>query len=143
MEDKIETYLRERSLEGFVQASIDVVDYEGEYFYNELMKIKVSREDISLEDWKNLHVESFSNGSPDSTDFSKLAWDWETVAQCGCETERRRRLTEVCPDCGTRLIEVFVSTPSWTWRQLCGREGMLTFCPACKQQIRFHLECMN
>ena len=143
MEDRIKKYLKVRSFEGLVQASIDVVDYEGEYFYNELMKIKGSRESLSLEEWKNLHVESYVT-KQDKKDFiGDLSWNWQAVAQSGCETERRRRITETCPDCGSHLIAVFVSSPAWTWQNLCGREGMLTFCPQCQRQIRFHLECMN
>lgn len=142
MESKIRTYLKERSLDGLVQAGIDVVNYEGEYFYDELMKIKSSRKTMSLEEWKNLHVESYVlKQERDLSGFP--AWKWNDVAQCGCSTNRRRRIAETCPTCGTSLVEVFVSTSAETWENLCGREGMLTFCPKCQQQIRFHLECMN
>ncbi len=124
------------------EAGIDVVNYEGEYFYNELMKIKESREKLSLEDWKNLHVNFYESKRDDQDDYSP-SWSWKEVSQSGCETERRRRLSETCPNCGTHLIEVFVSSPLWTWENRCGREGMLTFCPHCQKQIRFHMERMN
>ena len=106
---------------------------------------KDSRDTIGLKDWQNLHVESFSNQMDmnEIIESPMLSWNWKNVAQSGCNTERRWRLNELCSDCDTRMIEVYVSSPKWTWENLCGRAGMLTFCPHCQKQIRFHLELMN
>ena len=142
MEDKIGKYLKVCSLKGLAEACIDVVNYEGEYFYNKLVEIKACREKLSLEDWKNLHIESFES-KRDDKDYCSPSWSWKAVAESGLNTDRRRRLIETCPDCGSHLIEVFVSSPAWTWQNLCGTEGMLTFCPHCQKQIRYHMECMN
>ena len=49
----------------------------------------------------------------------------------------------LCPDCGHEMISFFVSSPDWTWAQLCGRAGRLTYCPMCKTQHEFWLQIMN
>ena len=49
----------------------------------------------------------------------------------------------LCPDCGHEMISFFVSSPDWTWAQLCGRAGRLTYCPNCKTQHGFWLQIMN
>lgn len=48
-----------------------------------------------------------------------------------------------CPDCGHHMIRFFVSSPAWTWQKLCGRAGILTYCPDCKSQHGFLLQMMN
>ena len=48
-----------------------------------------------------------------------------------------------CPDCGHHMIRFFVSFPAWTWQKLCGRAGILTYCPNCKSQHGFMLQMMN
>lgn len=48
-----------------------------------------------------------------------------------------------CPDCGHEMISFFVSSPGWTWAQLCGRAGRLTYCPNCKTQHGFWCQIMN
>lgn len=48
-----------------------------------------------------------------------------------------------CPDCGHHMIRFFVSSPAWTWQKLCGRAGILTYCPNCKSQHGFLLQMMN
>lgn len=48
-----------------------------------------------------------------------------------------------CPDCGHHMIRFFVSSPAWTWQNLCGRAGILTYCPNCKSQHGFLLQMMN
>lgn len=65
-------------------------------------------------------------------------------------TENLRRHRETaelsgikCPDCGHHMIRFFVSSPAWTWQKLCGRAGILTYCPNCKSQHGFLLQMMN
>ena len=142
MEKMIRPYYKERSMEGVVQAAVAVVENEPEYFYNELMKILNGREDLSLEEWQNLHVESYTT-QPSDPYYGQLGWKWKDVAYCGTKTVRRRRLIETCPKCGTRLIEVNMCSDGDSWHNLCGMEGMLTFCPHCQEQIRFKVELMN
>lgn len=48
-----------------------------------------------------------------------------------------------CPDCGHHMIRFFVSSPAWTWQELCWRAGILTYCPNCKSQHGFLLQMMN
>ena len=52
-------------------------------------------------------------------------------------------LQTVCQDCGEKLVELCFSSPSWTWKALCGRGGHMTICPNCPQQVDFELEIMN
>lgn len=48
-----------------------------------------------------------------------------------------------CPNCGHAMISFFVSSPDWTWADLCGRAGRLTYCPNCKTQHGFWCQIMN
>lgn len=48
-----------------------------------------------------------------------------------------------CPECGSKMLEFYVCSPPWTWANLCGRAGTITFCPRCKSQQGFALEFMN
>lgn len=61
--------------------------------------------------------------------------------------KRHRETAELsgikCPDCGHHMIRFFVSSPAWTWQKLCGRAGILTYCPNCKSQHGFLLQMMN
>ena len=138
----VDKYIKANNKNGLVQAYEEMIEYEGQYFYDKLMQIKNSREHTSVEEWEKLHVESFFV-QPEPDPFEETSWPWNVVAQCGSTNERRWRLQETCPECGTRLIESYVSSSPETWQNLCGRAGMLTFCPHCQKQIRFHVECMN
>lgn len=48
-----------------------------------------------------------------------------------------------CPKCGARLVGLYFSSPTWTWRTLCGRAGNMTICPECPRQVKFNLTMMN
>ena len=51
-----------------------------------------------------------------------------------------------CPKCklkSEKLIWINFSSPRWTWRESCGREGPLSICPKCNIQVEFIIECMN
>ena len=48
-----------------------------------------------------------------------------------------------CPDCGHQMIHFFVKSPKWTWGEMCGIAGYLTYCPMCKAQHGFSLMYMN
>ena len=135
----VDKYIKVNNKKGLIQAYEDMIENEGAYFYFKLLKTRTAREHITSDEWKKLHVESFiSILSP----LNEISWPWNDVAQCGSTNERRWRLQETCPECGTQLIASYVSSPAWTWKNLCGRAGMLTFCPHCQKQIRFHVECI-
>lgn len=53
------------------------------------------------------------------------------------------KLNNVCPDCEGRLYQINFKSPSWTWRELCGRQGRLIICLDCPRQVDFTLEIMN
>lgn len=46
-------------------------------------------------------------------------------------------------DSGVQLIQVYFSSPSWTWEKLCGRAGNMLICPKCHTQQEFMLTLMN
>ena len=48
-----------------------------------------------------------------------------------------------CPICGQPLYISHQTSPGFTWRELCGREGYLLYCPHCKKDINFFLTVMN
>ena len=141
VEDCIKHRAKENSIMGYFMAAEEVVQLEAPEFYDELMKIKSEHDYISLEEWNDLHVESFTREMPEGS--RGPWWDWKEIAEYGRDTEHRWRLKETCPECGTRLVETYYSTPGWTWEMLMGRGGTLTFCPHCQNQLRFDLKIMN
>lgn len=52
-------------------------------------------------------------------------------------------LKNTCPICGQPLYISHQTSPAYTWRELCGREGFLLYCPHCKKDINFFLTVMN
>lgn len=48
-----------------------------------------------------------------------------------------------CDDCGKWTVIANVYSPAWTWANLCGRGGIMLFCPHCKKQIKYVLTIMN
>ena len=52
-------------------------------------------------------------------------------------------LKNTCPICGQPLYISHQTSPGYTWRELCGREGYLLYCPHCKKDINFFLTVMN
>lgn len=49
----------------------------------------------------------------------------------------------VCPDCGEKCIQLFFSTPPWTWKALCGRGGIMVICPNCPKMIEYCITVIN
>ena len=69
---------------------------------------------------------------------------WNDVLASMHTMPEKVKITEiVCPNCGEKLVELYFSSPAWTWRELCGRGGHMTICPNCPQQMEFKLEIMN
>ncbi len=52
-------------------------------------------------------------------------------------------LKNTCPVCGQPLYISYQTSPRYTWRELCGREGYLLYCSHCKKDINFYLTVMN
>ena len=51
-----------------------------------------------------------------------------------------------CPNCnrsGDQLSWYYFSSPSSTWRNLCGRAGWIVVCEPCHQQVQFFSTFMN
>lgn len=79
-----------------------------------------------------------------SESSTKRYFPWEDVmASMLEEPDKIRMLDDYCPDCGNRYIEMYFSSPAWTWQQLCGRAGTMKLCCNCPKQEDFRLEIMN
>jgi hypothetical protein len=77
---------------------------------------------------------------------------WEDVDACRRRRiprelrEKLRRSPATCPQCGhgaDGLRWIHFRSPEWTWQHLCGREGWLAVCDACRLQVEFHVTMMN
>ena len=49
----------------------------------------------------------------------------------------------VCPVCGEKCVEIYFSSPKWTWKNLCGCAGTMVLCTQCPRQVNFNMEIMN
>lgn len=75
---------------------------------------------------------------------SRVFFPWDDVFASMLEKPEKVRVTDkVCPDCGANLVELYFSSPAWTWQSLCGRAGVMTICPGCPDQKDFQLHIMN
>lgn len=52
-------------------------------------------------------------------------------------------LNNTCPKCGRPLYAIYQSSPPDTWAHLCGRAGILVYCPFCHADLNFFLAIMN
>lgn len=50
---------------------------------------------------------------------------------------------KVCKHCGKRIVSLYYKSPEWTWKEMCGRAGLLYICPYCKEDDHFDCETMN
>ncbi len=71
-------------------------------------------------------------------------YPWEDVtASMLYNTDSITYIDKTCRVCGDQLIKIKFKSPSWTWRQLCGRAGEMILCVECPCQIKFRLTIMN
>lgn len=69
---------------------------------------------------------------------------WNDVLASMYTMPEKVKITELaCPNCGEKLVELYFSSPAWTWKALCGRGGHMTICTECPRQVEFGLEIMN
>lgn len=74
----------------------------------------------------------------------KQIFPWEDVfASMKKYPEKVCLSSRTCPDCGERFIQLYFSSPDWTWQQLCGRAGDMLVCPKCHAQKDFILKILN
>ena len=71
-----------------------------------------------------------------------FSWE-EAFASMRKYPEKVSVLNKRCPQCGENLIELYYSSPGWTWSHLCGQAGNLITCPNCRSQEHFELTLMN
>ena len=73
-----------------------------------------------------------------------IYFPWKDVLHSMREYPEKVRVSEtVCPICGKKCLEIYFSSPDWTWHNLCGRAGTMNICTDCIKQVDFHLELMN
>ena len=53
------------------------------------------------------------------------------------------RIMTLCPICHRPLHEIVYISPLWTWKNYCGREGDLIYCPHCRIQWSFDCKALN
>lgn len=74
----------------------------------------------------------------------KQIFPWEDVlASMRKHPEEVCLSAGTCADCGERLIQLYFSSPDWTWEQRCGRAGDILVCPNCHAQKNFILRILN
>lgn len=75
---------------------------------------------------------------------TNVYFPWRDVLASMCIRPWRTNIkAEVCPKCGHHTLSLWFCSPTWTWRQLCGRAGNMTICPHCLKQMDFQLIVMN
>ena len=84
--------------------------------------------------------------TPDDT--FEPEYPWEDVIACFDKTLPRENFKEnqSCPKCGLNAEKLFwidFRSPRWTWKNLCGVQGPLSICPACKIQVQLITKVMN
>lgn len=50
---------------------------------------------------------------------------------------------ECCPKCENKIILIHYSSPEDSWKNLAGRDGVLSICPHCMTQLEFFILKMN
>lgn len=98
-----------------------------------------------IEDICDESVKSKNEIAPNIPECAKMGYfPWDHVLASMYINPEKVKITEiVCPNCGEMLVELYFSSPAWTWRELCGRGGHMTICPNCPRQVEFKLEIMN
>lgn len=95
-------------------------------------------------------VEEIVNGLKERLDYSnpertmEVYFPWNDVLDSMLRQPEKVRISDtLCPECGEHHIELYFSSPDWTWRNLCGRAGTMKICSKCEKQVDFCLEVMN
>lgn len=52
-------------------------------------------------------------------------------------------MEERCPECGERLLRIWLSTPRESWEALAGRAGHMKVCVNCLSQFDYKMELLN
>ena len=95
--------------------------------------------------WPALHMKNIKLPTSFQIILSEI-FPWENVKACMDKKIPARANHLSCPFCGRtseKLEWIEFNSPTWTWRQLCGRRGPLSICPDCHCQVEFICEVMN
>lgn len=120
------------------------IDYLLEW-YNHADKVQAPFISPITEDIFNASVKHANKIEANNPECAKMGYfPWNDVLASMYINPVKVKITEiVCPNCGEKLVELYFSSPAWTWRELCGRGGHMTICPNCPRQVEFKLEIMN
>lgn len=92
--------------------------------------------------WKGLTQKWNLEQVPEEAKNGKFPWP-DILGSLYEHPERIQTTEECCSLCHHKLLTHDFRSPAWTWASLCGRGGMLTFCPNCLHQESFSLDIMN
>lgn len=92
--------------------------------------------------WKELMGKWNQEKVPEVAKNGTIPWP-DILGSLFEHPERIQTTEECCSLCHHKLLIHDFRSPSWTWTSLCGRGGMLTFCPNCLHQENFSLDIMN
>lgn len=138
--------LSDNAVQGLVNSLIDKLSLSTSIetvvaVYNSESKPEAtSSDDLSADSVKT--EEPRRSDIPECARYIFYAW-YDVLASIYTNPEKVYITEDICPDCGERLVEFCFSSPGWTWREMCGRAGYMTICPACPRQIDFELTRLN
>ena len=111
-------------------------------------KVSDILDDLGLKGIDGMLFDESDTNSRDHSDLPEKArivyYPWQDVlASMYVYPDEVHIVRTTCPECGKKYAQLHFSSPSWTWRALCGRAGTMTICPSCLKQESFILEIMN
>lgn len=92
--------------------------------------------------WKKISEKWNLEKVPEEAKKGKFPWP-DILGSLYEHPENIQASEECCSQCQQKLLIHDFRSPAWTWASLCGRGGMLTFCPNCLHQESFSLDIMN
>lgn len=92
--------------------------------------------------WKKLLGEWNQEKMPEEAKKGTIPWP-DVLGSLYKHPEKIQTSEEYCSLCHHKLLIHDFGSPVWTWASLCGRVGMLSFCPNCLHQESFSLDIMN
>lgn len=105
--------------------------------------------DIKDERRPDVPVENKDTTAIAALDFSKAkgneAISWREIERFVKENPSSVSWStdKCCPECGSKAIVINYRSSEDSWKNLAGREGILTVCPKCMEQLFFMLLKMN
>lgn len=99
----------------------------------------------NVPDYSLIDLDSFEikeGKKPESAKYVYFPW-FDVLSSMYTIPDKVYMTDDICPNCGTRMLQIYFSSPSWTWRKLCGRAGYMTLCPNCPKQVSYRGSLMS